>query len=240
MEGHVMIIRLDKYLTDMGAGTRSEVKNAIRKGRATIDGRIAKKPEEKFDAEICKVTYDGVPIIYRKWEYYMMNKPAGVVSAVRDNKERTVIDLMEAWKRKDLFPAGRLDKDTEGLLLITNDGELAHRMLSPRKHVDKVYYARIAGNVSEEDAAAFASGVDIGDETLSLPAKLEILSADEFSEVRVTIHEGRYHQVKRMFQAVGKQVVYLKRTAMGSLVLDEALAPGEYRELTKEEIEQLC
>ncbi|MCI8637922.1 MAG: rRNA pseudouridine synthase [Coprococcus sp.] len=235
-----MMVRLDKYLADLGAGTRSEVKNGIRKGRAAVDGRIVKRPEEKIDADLCRVTYDGIPIAYRKWVYYMMNKPAGVVSAVKDHKERTVLDLLDGWKRKGLFPAGRLDKDTEGLLIITNDGDLAHRMLSPGKHVDKVYYAHILGNVSAEDAAAFAAGIDIGDDKPTLPAKLEILSADEVSEVMVTIHEGRYHQVKRMFLALGKQVIYLKRTAMGSLLLDQTLAPGEYRELTKEEIKQLC
>ena len=235
-----MTVRLDKYLADMGVGTRSEVKNAIRLGRATIDGRVAKKPEEKIDIDTCKVTYDGVPILYRKWEYYMLNKPAGVVSATKDDQERTVLDLLDRQKRKDLFPAGRLDKDTEGLLLITNDGSLAHRLLSPGKHVDKVYYARIAGKVDAADAKAFASGIHIGDDAPSLPAKLEVLTADEISEVRVTLQEGRYHQVKRMFQAIGKQVVYLKRIAMGSLSLDESLAPGEYRELTKEELERLC
>ena len=147
---------------------------------------------------------------------------------------------MQQKKRKDLFPVGRLDKDTEGLLLITNDGELAHRLLSPKKHVDKVYFARIAGRVTEEDREAFAIGVDIGDEKLTLPAELRILCSDEVSEIELTIREGRFHQVKRMFEAVGKEVIYLKRLSMGQLVLDDSLNVGAYRELTKEELKLLC
>ena len=150
------------------------------------------------------------------------------------------MDLIATKKRKDLFPVGRLDKDTEGLLLITNDGELAHRLLSPKKHVDKVYFARIAGRVTEEDREAFAIGVDIGDEKLTLPAELRILCSDEVSEIELTIREGRFHQVKRMFEAVGKEVIYLKRLSMGQLVLDDSLNVGAYRELTKEELKLLC
>lgn len=151
-----------------------------------------------------------------------------------------MLDLIGTKKRKDLFPVGRLDKDTEGLLLITNDGDLAHRLLSPKKHVDKVYFARIAGRVTEEDKEAFALGVDIGDEKLTLPAELQILCSDEVSEIKLTIREGRFHQVKRMFEAVGKEVIYLKRLSMGQLVLDDSLAAGAYRELTKEELNLLC
>ena len=170
----------------------------------------------------------------------MLNKPAGVISATEDAAARTVLDLIATKKRKDLFPVGRLDKDTEGLLLITNDGELAHRLLSPKKHVDKVYFARIAGRVTEEDREAFAIGVDIGDEKLTLPAELRILCSDEVSEIELTIREGRFHQVKRMFEAVGKEVIYLKRLSMGQLVLDDSLNVGAYRELTKEELKLLC
>lgn len=234
------MIRLDKYLSEMGAGTRSEVKKAIRSGQVLVDGVAAKKPEQKIDTLNQAVAYKGCPIKYREKEYYMLHKPAGVVSASRDTREVTVLDLITGQKRKDLFPVGRLDKDTEGLLLITNDGELAHRLLSPSKHVDKVYLARIDGTVSEEDVNAFKKGLDIGDETLTKPARLEILSSGEESEILLTIQEGRFHQVKRMFEAVGKRVLYLKRLSMGSLVLDETLKKGDFRPLTVEELEKLC
>lgn len=234
------MIRLDKYLADMGVGTRSELKKMIRSGQVQVDGVPAKKPEEKINAESQTVTVNGQEVVYRRTEYYMLYKPAGVVSATKDKKEKTVLDLIDGQKRKDLFPVGRLDKDTEGLLLITNDGNLAHRLLAPGKHVDKVYFARIDGRVTEADAAWFLEGVDIGDEELTLPARLEILKSAEESEILLTIQEGRFHQVKRMFEAVGKKVTYLKRISMGSLVLDESLRKGEYRSLTKEELENLC
>lgn len=234
------MIRLDKYLADMGIGTRSEVKNHIRKGLVTVDGNPARKPEEKIEPGRQEVRVNGTPVSYAEFEYYMLNKPAGVVSATKDKRERTVLDLLTDKKRKDLFPVGRLDKDTEGLMLITNDGELSHRLLSPARHVDKTYYARIQGRVTEADVLAFAEGLDIGDEKLTRPARLEILRAADISEIEVTIQEGRYHQVKRMFEAVDKRVIYLKRLTMGSLVLDSGLPAGEYRELTKEELEKLC
>ena len=170
----------------------------------------------------------------------MLNKPAGVISAASDRQETTVIDLIKDRKRDNLFPVGRLDKDTEGLLIITNNGELAHRLLSPKKHVDKVYFARINGQVTQSDVDIFSRGVDIGDEKPTLPADLVICTSDEVSEIRLTIREGRFHQVKRMFQAVGKEVVYLKRLRMGGITLDERLKPGEYRRLTEEEVERLC
>lgn len=234
------MIRLDKYLADMGIGTRSELKKMIRNGRVTIDGVAAKKPEEKVDPDTQEVMLDGEQIRYHRLEYYMLHKPAGVVSATKDPKEKTVIDLITGTKRKDLFPVGRLDKDTEGLLLITNDGDLAHRLLSPGKHVDKTYYAKVEGRVTEEDIHAFREGLDIGEESPTMPAHLEIILPDDISEVKVTIQEGRYHQVKRMFQAVGKKVVYLKRLSMGTLVLDETLEKGTFRPLTNEELETLC
>lgn len=234
------MIRLDKFLADMGIGTRSELKKAIRSGRVKIDGLTAKKPEEKVDPDSQQVTFDGNIVRYQTLEYYMLHKPAGVVSATKDTKEKTVIDLITGTKRKDLFPVGRLDKDTEGLLLITNDGDLAHRLLSPGKHVDKTYYARVDGKVTDADVVVFKQGLDIGDEELTMPAVLEILSSDEISEIKVTIQEGRYHQVKRMFEAVGKRVLYLKRLSMGSLKLDETLEKGAFRPLTSEELEKLC
>lgn len=169
----------------------------------------------------------------------MLNKPAGCVSARTDGQCRTVLDLIVSKKRKDLFPVGRLDKDTEGLLLITNDGKLAHRLLSPRHHVDKTYEAKIQGRVTEEHVKRFREGLDIGEERLTLPALLEILSSGEISCIRVTIQEGKYHQIKRMFHAAGCEVLYLKRLSMGSLTLDESLQPGEYRPLTEEELAEL-
>lgn len=235
-----MKLRLDKYLTEMGLGTRSEVKKVVGKGLVQINGVIIKKPEFKLETESDEVIYQGNPVAYVKYEYYMLNKPAGVISATEDPRETTVVDLIAGKQRQDLFPVGRLDKDTEGLLLITNDGALAHRLLSPKKHVDKTYYARIDGEVTPEDVEAFAEGIDIGDEKLTLPAKLVILQSGCESEIELTIREGRFHQVKRMFHARGKDVVYLKRLRMGSLVLDEKLKTGEYRELTKKEIEELC
>lgn len=235
-----MKLRLDKYLANMGLGTRSEVKKAITKGLAEVNGAVVKKPEGKVDTETDEIRYQGKTVGYISYEYYMLNKPAGVISSTEDPRQRTVIDLISGRHRDDLFPVGRLDKDTEGLLLITNDGALAHRLLSPKKHVDKIYYARIQGVVTAADAESFAVGLDIGDEKRTLPAKLDILESGEISKIRVTVREGRFHQVKRMFQAVGKEVIYLKRLQMGSLKLDENLEIGAYRELTKEEMEALC
>ena len=238
------MIRLDKYLADMGVGTRTEVKKLIRQGKVTVDGSIEKSPERKIDISHQKVCCMGEAVSYETHEYYMLNKPAGVVSATTDRQDKTVVELISAKKRRDLFPVGRLDKDTEGLLLITNDGDLAHRLLSPKKHVDKVYYAKIAGKVTEEDkkafAEGFAEGMSIGNRETALPSKLEILHSGEISEIRLTIQEGKFHQVKRMFHAVGKEVIYLKRLSMGTLLLDETLKSGEYRALTKEELKRLC
>ena len=235
-----MRIRLDKYLADMGCGTRSQVKREIAGGSVMVNGAPARRPEDKIDTEKDSVVFRGSPVGYVEYEYFMLNKPAGVVSATEDRKERTVLDLIDARQRKDLFPVGRLDKDTEGLLLITNDGEMAHRLLSPKKHVDKVYYARVAGRITEEHVKLFAEGVDIGDEKPALPAELTVLSSGEISEIELVIREGRFHQVKRMFQAAGGEVTYLKRLRMGSLVLDGGLEPGEYRKLTEEEVRALC
>lgn len=234
------MIRLDKYLADMGVGTRAEVKKYIKQGKVAIDGQVVKSGDLKIDEETQEVTFQGKNIGYEEFEYYMLHKPAGVISATTDPKDKTVVDLISDKKRKDLFPVGRLDKDTEGLLLITNDGELAHRLLSPKKHVDKVYYARVDGRVTEEDVIMFREGVSIGQGEVAKPAVLEILHADEISEIKVTIQEGKFHQVKRMFHTIGKEVLYLKRLSMGSLVLDESLPVGAYRKLTREELEELC
>ena len=235
------MMRLDKYLAEMGVGTRQEVKKQIRQGKVTVNGTVVKAADTKIDETCDEVTIGSRNISYVSYEYYMLNKPGGVVSATEDRRDTTVIDLIKDKKRKDLFPVGRLDKDTEGLLLITNDGDLAHRLLAPKKHVDKVYYAKIDGMVTEEDVKRFAEGIDIGaeEEEMTRPAKLDIMKSAEESEIRLTIHEGKFHQVKRMFLAVGKEVTYLKRERMGTLCLDENLKPGEYRLLTEEEIENV-
>lgn len=233
------MIRLDKFLAEMQVGTRSQVKQMIRKKQVAVDGEIISAPDMKVEPEKQEITVSGKIIRYAKYEYYMLHKPAGTVSATKDHKEKTVLDLLPKDSRRDLFPVGRLDKDTEGLLLITNDGDLAHRLLSPKKHVDKLYFAKINDTIDDADIQAFAEGLDIGDEKPTLPAQLRVLSNQEEAEVEITIQEGRFHQVKRMFEARGKKVVYLKRLAMGSLKLDESLKPGESRLLTDEEIERL-
>ena len=236
------MIRLDKYLADMSIGTRQEVKKYIRQGRVKINEDIIKKPEYKIREDEDKITFDGAPVAYETFEYYMLNKPAGVISATEDKRDKTVLDLIKEKKRKDLFPVGRLDKDTEGLLLITNDGALAHRLLSPKKHVDKCYYAKISCGVTEEDVRVFKERINIGTQEepeWTMPAELKILEKGTVSRIRLTIREGKFHQVKRMFLAVGKEVVYLKRERMGALVLDEELAPGEYRKLTDSELKSI-
>lgn len=231
-------MRLDKYLTEMGIGTRSEVKKMIRQKRILCNDVCVTKPECKIDEKSDIIIVDGRTIVYEEFEYYMLHKPAGVVTAVTDNRDRTVMDLLDT-KRKDLFPAGRLDKDTEGLLLITNDGELAHRLLSPSKHVDKTYFVRVSGMLTDELIDKFADGIDIGEKNLTRPSSLEILSRGEISEANLTIHEGKFHQVKRMFHAVGCEVLYLKRISFGNLVLDPELSKGEYRKLTENEVKEL-
>ena len=225
-------MRLDKYLAEMGAGTRKEIGKAVRAGRVTVNGQTVKNAAMQVAAED-EVSMDGAPVEYEEYVYYMLNKPAGVISATEDARESTVLDLISERQRKGLFPVGRLDRDTEGLLLITNDGGLAHRLLSPRHHVDKVYYARLDGPVGEAEKALFAQGLKVDETLTALPAELEIL--EPATEVRVTIREGKFHQVKRMFEAVGREVLYLKRLSMGPLALDESLPKGDYRRLTAEE-----
>ena len=234
------MMRLDKYLCETGFGTRSQVKDLLKKGQVMVNGEVVKKPELKINETTDQILCQGKKASYQKNIYLMLHKPAGVVSATEDNWEKTVLDLVRPEDRKSgLFPVGRLDKDTEGLLLLTDDGELAHRLLSPKKHVDKTYYAKIDGQVTEEHVKQFREGLDIGDEKKTLPAVLTILLSGPVSEIEVTIHEGRFHQIKRMFEAVGCKVTYLKRLSMGSLVLDETLPPEEYRPLTEAELEDL-
>ena len=234
------MMRLDKYLCETGFGTRSQVKDLLKKGQVMVNGEVVKKPELKINETTDQILCQGKKASYQKNIYLMLHKPAGVVSATEDNREKTVLDLVRPEDRKNgLFPVGRLDKDTEGLMLMTDDGELAHRLLSPKKHVDKTYYAKIDGQVTEEHVKQFREGLDIGDEKKTLPAVLTILLSGPVSEIEVTIHEGRFHQIKRMFEAVGCKVTYLKRLSMGSLVLDETLPPEEYRPLTEAELEGL-
>ena len=236
------MMRLDKYLAEMRVGTRQEVKKQIRQGKVTVNGTVVKAADTKIDETCDEVTIGGRNISYVSYEYYMLNKPGGVVSATEDRRDTTVIDLIKDKKRKDLFPVGRLDKDTEGLLLITNDGALSHELLSPKKHVDKTYFAEVMGKIGQAEVVKFKEGLVIDTEFTALPAVLEVLSFDEAkntSRIRVTIHEGKFHQVKRMFEAVGSEVLYLKRLSMGTLVLDESLAPGAYRRLTEQEIQML-
>ncbi|NFF60867.1 rRNA pseudouridine synthase [Clostridium botulinum] len=233
--------RLDKILSNLGYGSRKEIKVLVKKGEIEIDGEKIKDNGVKVDPNKSIIKVSGEEISYRKYIYLMMNKPAGVVSATFDNYDETVIDLLDyEYTVFDPFPVGRLDKDTEGFLLITNDGELNHRLTSPKWHVDKIYYAEIDKIVDEKDIKAFEKGIMLEDGYRCLPAKLKILSADENgSEVNITIQEGKFHQVKRMFEARDKKVIYLKRLQMGNLVLDESLSEGEYRELTEDEVKVL-
>ncbi len=266
------MMRLDRYLSEMGIGTRKKIKEMVRGGRITVDGSIAKNSDIRVDENVAVVCLDGKELSFNTFEYFLLNKPKGVVSATTDSVHKTVLELITETKRKDLFPVGRLDIDTEGLLLITNDGDLSHRLLAPGKHVDKCYEAVILGEVTEDDIRTFSEGMEIPDEKGSIslePAGLVILesfdsyneeneellsglsinldmAADslerdgaekaKYSRVRITIHEGKYHQIKRMFEAVGKRVVYLKRISMGSLTLPDDLNTGEYKRLTKEEV----
>lgn len=231
-------LRLDKFLADMGIGTRSEVKLYIKKGCIKVNDEVIKTPEYKV-GETDEVWYHDTKVSYVTHEYYMLNKPSGVVSATTDPSCKTVIDLIDSAARKDLFPVGRLDKDTEGLLLITNDGELAHRLLSPKKKVGKVYYAKVEGKVTTKDVALFLEGLQVDEEFRALPANLHIITSGEISEIELEIMEGKFHQVKRMFEAVDKKVIYLKRLSMGTLQLDKSLGLGQYRPLTNEELSML-
>lgn len=263
-------MRLDKFLTEMGIGSRSQVKDMARKGRIQVNGITVKKTDEKIAPDRDLVTCDGIKVDYAEYEYYMLNKPQGVVSATEDSLHETVIDLI-GKKRKDLFPVGRLDIDTEGLLLITNDGELAHKLLSPKRHVDKRYFARVAGALPEDAKERLKEGITLLDGTRVMPAILEIAGRGQgesaitrepansgvpqeyqpggrktlkerqepVTEAVLTIREGKFHQVKRMFEALGGRVIYLKRLSMGSLQLDESLKPGEYRPLLAEELKRL-
>lgn len=230
-------MRLDKILTHSGYGSRKEVQKIIKSKKVTVDGNVISKPESNINPEQSEICINGKPVDYQEFYYYILNKPSGYISATEDPTEETVIDLLSVEDRnKELFPVGRLDKDTEGLLLLTNDGKMAHDLLSPKKHVDKTYYAKVKGTMVEEDIHIFAQGMTLENGTTYQPGKLEIISSGEFSEIYVTIREGKFHQVKKMVQFVGKEVVYLKRIQMGQLKLPKDLELGSYRKLTKEEL----
>ncbi|CKC60660.1 pseudouridine synthase [Streptococcus pneumoniae] len=235
-------MRLDKFLVACAVGSRTEVKNLLKAGRVTVNGKKEKSAKLQIDEKIDEIRFDGQVLEYEEFVYYMMNKPKGVISATEDPKHRTVLDLLDDLARsKEIFPVGRLDIDTHGLLLLTNDGQLAHVLLSPKRHVDKTYLAQVKGIMTQEDVEIFAEGITLKDFTCQ-PAILELVSIDtekNQSQIRVTIAEGKFHQIKRMVGYCGKEVVDLQRLTMGTLVLDENLERGEWRRLTKEELEIL-
>ncbi|SEJ33654.1 16S rRNA pseudouridine516 synthase [Bhargavaea ginsengi] len=233
-------MRIDKLLSNSGFGSRKDVKALLKQGAVSVDGVPVKDPALHVDPDSGEVTVYGDPVDYREFIYVMMHKPPGVISATEDTRDRTVVDLLPyEYRRFKPFPVGRLDKDTEGLLLLTNDGKLSHELLSPKKHVGKTYYAVIEGEVTEADGAAFRQGVELDDGYVTKPAELSILRSGPESEIELTITEGKYHQVKRMFESRGKQVTYLKRLTMGPLELDPALGKGEWRELSEDELTAL-
>ncbi len=229
--------RIDKILAHMGFGTRKEIKKLVKTGVVKVNGENVNNPGLHVVPGRDHIEVNGQPVVYKEYIYLMMNKPQGVLSATEDRLEEVVVDLLEPEHASfKPFPVGRLDKDTEGLLILTNDGKLSHQLLSPKKHVPKTYYAVIQGNVTEDDVEVFRRGVTLDDGYHTLPGELRILNSGLRSEAELTIYEGKFHQVKRMFHAVGKKVVYLKRLSMGPIRLDPELEPGEYRELTEEEI----
>ena len=228
------LIRLDKFICDQGLAARKEARQIIKSGRVRLDGAAVTAPETKFDPEKSLVELDGSPLGYARFRYYMMDKPSGVLTATRDGKQKTVLDLVTAeMRRMDIFPVGRLDKDTSGLLLLTNDGNFAHRVISPKSAVEKLYYAKVDGIPDRADCEAFQRGLTLSDGTRCLPAKLELLGGDE---CYVRVMEGKYHQVKRMLASRGKPVLALRRLAVGKLELDPTLGPGGFRELTNEDL----
>lgn len=233
-------MRLDRYLANMGCGSRTEVKRMIRSGNVIVNGQSIQNESFPINPGVDLVVCWGSEVAYREHIYLMLNKPAGVISATEDLKERTVLDLIDPkYHNKGIFPVGRLDKDTEGLLILTNNGKLGHKLLSPKKKVPKRYYAKVTGEIGPEDVESFHNGIVLDDGYRTMPAELKLLQTGDLNEVLVVIQEGKYHQIKRMFQALGKRVVYLKRLAMGELVLDPNLKEGAYRELTNEEIQIL-
>lgn len=233
-------MRLDRMIANMGRGSRKEVRTAVKQGRVTVNGVTAKKPDQYVMAGEDQVVYCGEIVPYEKYIYLMMNKPEGYVSANEDRRDATVMELLDyPWCNMELFVAGRLDKDTTGLLILTNNGKFSHNMLAPKKHVPKTYEAKILGCVTPHEVEVFAQGITIDGGYCCQPAQLEILQGGEQSRIRLTIHEGKFHQVKRMFEAVGMKVITLRRISMGGLHLDETLDAGAVRPLTREEVESI-
>lgn len=231
------VMRLDKILSDMGIASRSELRQIIKSGRVMVDGLAVTSPEKRIDSDSARISLDGRELKYRKFRYFMMDKPAGVLSATEDSRQETLLDLLSPeLKRLGLFPVGRLDKDTSGLIILTNDGDFAHRVISPKSGIWKLYRARVDGQLDVEDVEAFEKGLVLGDGTACLPAKLELLPGGDCL-VRVT--EGKYHQVKRMLASRGAPVLELRRLAVGGLELDEKLGPGGFRELNEAELDRL-
>lgn len=232
--------RLDKVLSHMGWGSRSEIRKLVKQKKVVVNQVLIKDAGYQVHPEEDEIEVEGKKVVYRSFIYVMMNKPQGVISATEDIKDKTIIDLLDdTFKHFQPFPVGRLDKDTEGLLLLTNDGQLAHNLLSPKKHVEKTYYVEVLGELHEKDIDHFLQGVTLEDGYQAMPAKLKILEAGLSSKAEIIIMEGKFHQVKRMFKQIGKQVTFLKRVRMGPLVLDPSLQPGHYRELSEIEIKQL-
>lgn len=230
-------MRLDKFLVMMAVGSRSQVKDLVKKGLITVNGIVCKTSDYKINEEFDTIQYKGHTLTYQPYQYYMLHKPKGVVTATQDDQDKTVMDLLDPdVRKKDLFPVGRLDKDTEGLLLITNNGPLAHRLLSPKHHVDKTYLVHLSHAIDKEGIQQLEEGIDIGDEKPTLPAKVEKIND---TIIHLTIREGRFHQIKRMVKGIGNEVIYLKRLSFGSLTLDKTLETGKYRPLTRTEIEEL-
>ena len=231
-----MIVRVDKILSELGFGSRQEIKKYVKAGKIRINDNIVKKPEEKLNSEVDKLFFDGKEVEVEEFETFILYKPAGYVCATKDNVHKTVMELIYS-KRKNIVPVGRLDLDTEGILILTNDGDLNHRLVSPSSHVDKTYYAIFEGELNENAVEMTKNGLDIGEGEVSKPAKLEIISSNE---IMLTIHEGKFHQVKRMVKALGGEVTYLKRVAFGGLRLEDLkLKKGESRKITEIEMEML-
>lgn len=232
--------RIDKILANMGHGSRTDVKKYIKDGKVTVNNEVIKKSDFKADPYNDEIYINNIKVIYREFIYLMMNKPQGLVSSTDDPRTRTVVDIIAPeYQNYEPFPLGRLDKDTEGLLVLSNDGKLAHELLSPKKKVNKTYYADVQGIVEDKHIEVFKEGVTLDDGYHTMPAHLEILESGEISKIHLTIKEGKYHQVKRMFESIGMKVIFLKRISMGPLKLDNSLMPGQYRELTEDEINLL-
>jgi len=233
-------MRLDKFLSNMGLGTRTEVKKAITRGLVTVNGKVTKKVGLTIKEKSDQIVYNGQKVNYQAHVYIMLNKPSGLISATEDKMHKTVIDLIkDTYGNRKIFPVGRLDIDTEGLILLTDDGEWSHSLMSPKKHVSKVYFARVEGKVTQEHVGLFSAGMTFKDGTVIKPSHLKVLKSDQISEIELTITEGKYHQVKRMFEHFDMKVIYLRRDKIGGLSIDPELGLGDYKELSEKELEMI-